>query len=118
MYKQCVDYCRSLKGAADDYPFGPSPLVMKVGGKMFALFGAGEKGEGGSVSLKCDPLIADNLRQQYPAIKPGYHLNKKHWNSVELDGSIPFDELRDMMEHSYRLVLKGLSKAERERVEG
>ncbi|WP_219839198.1 MmcQ/YjbR family DNA-binding protein [Paenibacillus sp. R14(2021)] len=100
----------SMKGAAKDYPFGPEPLVMKVGGKMFALISEND------IALKCDPVIAENLRQQHEAVKPGYHLNKKHWNSITVDGSIPLEEICDMITHSYELVLKGLTKAERSRI--
>ncbi|MBP3966414.1 MmcQ/YjbR family DNA-binding protein [Paenibacillus lignilyticus] len=108
--EELTTYCLSMPGAEKDYPFGPDPLVMKAGGKMFALLSEG------SISLKCDPIIAENLRQQYDAITPGYHLNKKHWNSIALDGSIPQGELEDMIKHSYELVLKGMTKAERSRI--
>lgn len=108
--KPIIDYCLSMKCAEKDYPFGPEPLVMKVGGKMFALISENV------VSLKCDPVIAENLREQHEAVKPGYHLNKKHWNSVTVDGTIPLDEIRDMIAHSYELVFKGLPKAERVRI--
>lgn len=106
-----LEYCLSKKGAAEDYPFGPSPLVVKVGGKMFALL---TKGDGTvSISLKCDPVIAVNLREQNEAVKPGYHLNKKHWNTVLLDGTIGQDELFAMVDHSYELVVRGLPKLKR-----
>jgi predicted DNA-binding protein (MmcQ/YjbR family) len=108
MLESCIAYSQSLQGAVTDYPFGPSPLVMKIGGKMFALFGG--EGSGATVSLKCDPIIAENLRQQHTGVRPGYHLNKKHWNTVDLDGSLPFEEVRDMIEHSYGLVLRSLPK--------
>ncbi|SEO50053.1 MmcQ/YjbR family DNA-binding protein [Paenibacillus sp. OV219] len=104
-----IGHCLSKAGAIKEFPFGPDPLVMKAGGKMFALI----PGDGSSISLKCDPVIAENLRQQYEAITPGYHLNKKHWNSITLDGSVPEQELHDMIDHSYELVLKGMTKAER-----
>ncbi|MBO7747711.1 MmcQ/YjbR family DNA-binding protein [Paenibacillus sp. MWE-103] len=109
--KPIVEYCLSLKCAEKDYPFGPEPLVMKVGGKMFALVADNV------VSLKCDPVVAENLREQHAAVKPGYHLNKKHWNSVTVDGSLPLGEVFDMIRHSYELVFKGLPKAERNRIE-
>ncbi|MFC5649347.1 MmcQ/YjbR family DNA-binding protein [Paenibacillus solisilvae] len=104
-----TEYCLSKPGAVKDYPFGPDPLVVKIGGKMFALL------SGSSISLKCDPAIAENLREQYEAITPGYHLSKKHWNSIRVDGSIQGEELQDMIDHSYRLVVKGLPKAERDK---
>ncbi|MFC4810620.1 MmcQ/YjbR family DNA-binding protein [Paenibacillus sp. GCM10023250] len=106
-----VDYCLSLKCAEKDYPFGPEPLVMKVGGKMFAIIADNV------VSLKCDPVIAENLREQHAAVKPGYHLNKKHWNSITVDGSLPLDDVFAMIRHSYELVFKGLPKAERQRID-
>lgn len=105
-----VTYCEGKKGAVKDYPFGPEPLVMKVGGKMFALI------SDSSVSLKCDPAIAENMREQHAAVKPGYHLNKKHWNTVELDGSLSDDEVKSMIDHSYELVLASLTKAARAEV--
>ena len=104
-----TEYCLFKPGAKKDYPFGPEPLVVKISGKMFALI------SGNSLSLKCDPVIAENLREQYEAITPGYHLSKKHWNSILIDGSIPEEELQAMIDHSYKLVVKGLPKAEREK---
>ncbi|MFC4100824.1 MmcQ/YjbR family DNA-binding protein [Paenibacillus xanthanilyticus] len=106
-----IDYCKRKKAAVEDYPFGPEPLVMKVGGKMFALI------SDSSIALKCDPAIAENLREQHEAVKPGYHLNKKHWNTVLVDGSLDDDEIFAMIDHSYALVVSKLTKAERERVE-
>lgn len=85
-------------------------MVMKVGGKIFALL------SGDSISLKCDPDIAANLREQHAAVQPGYHLNKKHWNTVHLDGSLTTEEVQDMIDHSYELVFKGLPKSERSRI--
>lgn len=119
MHKQLEKYCLSKKGATQEYPFGPDPAVMKVGGKMFALLPVpGNSGESStiSISLKCDPVIAENLREQHACVTAGYHLNKKHWNTVVVDGSLPMDDLRAMIDHSYDLVLKGLSKAAREAV--
>jgi predicted DNA-binding protein (MmcQ/YjbR family) len=101
----------SLKGAAKDYPFGPEASVYKVAGKMFALV-AGED-EPIRISLKCDPLEAVFFRSMYDAVKPGYHLNKSHWNTITLDGSVPEDLLHKMINSSHALVVKGLTKAER-----
>jgi predicted DNA-binding protein (MmcQ/YjbR family) len=112
--KEIEMYCSAKRGSVLEYPFGPASMVMKVGGKMFALIGGGEAGE--SISLKCDPVIAVNLREQYEAVVPGYHLNKKHWNTVRLNGSISCDELCSMIDHSYELVVRALSKAEREKL--
>lgn len=105
-----TDYCLAKQGAVKSFPFGPEPLVVKVGSRMFALI------TDGSISLKCDPVIAANLREQYAAVTPGYHLNKQHWNTIQLDGSIPDEELQDMINHSYDLVFKGLTKDERKRI--
>ena len=113
MYSQIVSYCSAKKGAAEDYPFGPSPLVMKVGGKMFALISKSGEDERTYLSLKCDPIIAVNLREQHEAVKPGYHLNKKHWKTVIVDGSLSWADLTDMMDHSYDLVIGSLTKAAR-----
>ena len=98
--------------AIEDYPFGPDVAVMKVRGKMFATLSvtAGE----GRMNLKCDPDQALALRDLFSAVLPGYHMNKKHWNTVCLDGSIPSGELQRMIDHSYALVVKGLPKAVRE----
>lgn len=104
----------SLKGSVQDYPFGPEPLVLKVGGKMFALLAEGK--DGVSISLKCEPEMAELLRAQYEAVVPGYHLNKRHWNTVRVDGSVPDEELQWMIDQSYRLVVRSLTRAAREAV--
>lgn len=109
--KMLTDYCLSKPGAEQTYPFGPQPMVMKVGGKMFALINPDH------ISLKCDPVIAENLREQHAAVTPGYHLNKKHWNTVHVDGSLPPEELTDMIDHSYELVLRSLPKTVRNQLE-
>ncbi|WP_442604548.1 MmcQ/YjbR family DNA-binding protein [Paenibacillus sp. KN14-4R] len=87
---------------------------MKVGGKMFAILA--EREGGVHISLKCEPEMADLLRMQYASVTPGYHLNKRHWNTVKADGDVPEEELKSMIDHSYRLVVKGLTKAEREKL--
>lgn len=96
--------------AIEDQPFGPGALVYKVRGKMFALI-APESPP--SISLKCNPVLATMLRDTYPAVTGGYHLNKRHWNTVVVDGSVPENELREWIEHSYDLVVKGLPKRDR-----
>lgn len=101
-------YLNTKIGAVEEYPFGPEALVIKVAGKMFALLSEGE--DPASVSLKCDPIDAQFLRDQYTAIKPGYHLNKQHWNTVTLDGSVPAEVLCRMADESYRLVVQGLPR--------
>ncbi|WP_431090569.1 MmcQ/YjbR family DNA-binding protein [Paenibacillus sp. 8b26] len=114
MYGQIVTYGLSKKEAIEDYPFGPEPLVLKVGGKVFALL---RQANGiCQVSLKCDPVIAENLREQNKAIKPGYHLNKKHWITVTVDSTFPLEDLYSMIDHSYELVFKSLTKAQREAI--
>lgn len=88
-----------------DYPFGEGTVVYKLGsaeGKMFALID--EKAKPVRLSLKCDPQLAEILRQKYETVLPGYHLNKKHWNTIVCSGQIPDDELRDLIRHSYELV--------------
>jgi predicted DNA-binding protein (MmcQ/YjbR family) len=102
----------SLPGAADDRPFGPEPLVAKVGGKMFALLSHGDAHA--TVSLKVDPLEGEALRSTWSSIQPGYHLNKRHWVTVTLDGSLPDELVNDLIDDSYALVVKGLTKAARE----
>jgi predicted DNA-binding protein (MmcQ/YjbR family) len=104
------DYCLSKMGAVEEFPFGNDPAVYKVMGKMFALLPlAGDL----TISLKCDPLWADILRQNYAAITGAYHLNKRLWNGVLIDGSIPDGEIFEMIDHSYELVVKGLTKKQR-----
>ena len=98
----------------EEQPFGPDTDVYKVVGKVFLLLAG--RGEPARVSLKCEPSLAVHLREQYDAVTPGYHLNKRHWNTVVLDGSVPDDELADMIEHSYLRVVAGLPKATRFRL--
>jgi predicted DNA-binding protein (MmcQ/YjbR family) len=88
---------------AEEFPFGPEARVFKVHGKMFAIFPSGAAPQ--HVTLKCDPGIAERLRRDYEAITPGYHTNKRHWNTVQLDGSIPTGVVRRMLASSYGLVL-------------
>jgi predicted DNA-binding protein (MmcQ/YjbR family) len=107
-------YCCAKAGAVETYPFDDETLVFKVMGKMFALTNI--KSAELSINLKCDPDWAMILRDHYTAVTAGYHMNKRHWNSVFIDGSIPDDEIWEMIDHSYRLVVKGLKKAEREKL--
>jgi len=100
-----------LPGASEGYPFGEGVLVFKVGGKIFAILGAT------SVSLKCDPGYAVALREEYPAVSAGYHLDKRHWNTIELDGSVPSDVLGEWIEDSHGLVMAGLSRAQRNSID-
>ena len=102
--------CLALPGAREEYPFGPTVPVFKVGGKVFAILGDDD------VSLKCDPGYAVVLREEYPAVAPGYHLNKRHWNTITLDGSLPDQLVRDLIEDSYDLVVSALPKRVREQL--
>lgn len=111
-----LDVCGSLPGAVEDYPFGDGVAVFKVGGRMFALVGL--EGNPGSVTLKCDPELALELRARHAAVRPGYHTNKRHWNTVDLDGSVPGVEVREMIEHSHGLVVGRLPRAERDKLLG
>lgn len=104
-------YCLAKTAVVEDFPFGEGVAVYKVLGKVFALLPVSSNPL--SISLKCDPVLAELLRETYPTVAPGYHLNKRHWNSIEIDGSIPEDELLEMINHSYDQVVKGMTKAER-----
>jgi predicted DNA-binding protein (MmcQ/YjbR family) len=108
---EVIGLCLELPGAVEDYPFGDGVAVFKVGGRMFALVSL--EGAAGSMTLKCDPDVAVELRARHPAVRPGYHANKRHWNTVDLDGSIDDDEIRWMVEHSHELVVGGLTRAAR-----
>ena len=103
--------CLGLPSAAETYPFGDEVAVIKVGGKMFALVPLVE--ESGSVNLKCDPVQALELREMYRGIRPGYHQNKRHWNTVDLDGSVEDDVVRGLVADSYDLVVAGLPRSVR-----
>lgn len=107
-------YCLSQKGSLEDYPFGNDILVIKVVSKMFALIS--NQNNQLKISLKCDPFIAESLRQQYASITPGYHLNKNHWNTILIDGTLSEQELCKMIDHSYELVFKGLKKSEKDAI--
>ena len=106
--------CGTFPGSAEDYPFGDGVAVFKVGGRIFALVSL--EGDPGSVNLKCDPGLALELRARYSAVRPGYHQDKRHWNTIDLDGSIEDDELREMIDQSYGLVVAGLPRAQRARL--
>ena len=99
-----------MPGAVEDYPFGNGVAVFKVGGRMFALVSL--EGDPGSVILKCDPELALELRARYSAVRTGYHQDKRR-NTVDLDGSVDDDELREMIDHSYGFVVDGLPRAQR-----
>jgi predicted DNA-binding protein (MmcQ/YjbR family) len=109
-------WCRTRPGATEEHPFGPDVVVYKVGGKIFAICDEGPTEE---VSLKCDPRFAEYLRERYPGgVRPGYHLNKRHWNTVSLDGEVPSEEVEEMLGHSYTLVTRSLPRAIRDGLGG
>ncbi|PXY41564.1 MmcQ-like protein [Flavobacterium cheongpyeongense] len=105
------EYCLSKKGVSEHFPFDEYTLVFKVGGKMFALSSLlqWEKNEA-SVNLKCDPERAQELRAEYDEIKPGFHMSKVHWNTVSLNGSLSTSFIKELIDHSYELVFKSLTK--------
>lgn len=107
-------YCLSLKGVEEGLPFGDETLVFKIGKKIFALT---HLSLFTSVNLKCDPEKAVELRERYPAVIPGYHMNKKHWNTVLIDGSIPDRMLKEWTKQSYDLVVETLSKKIKQELE-
>jgi len=107
-------YLLAKKGATEETPFGPEALVYKVAGKMFAL--VAWEAAPLTVSLKCEPGQALFLRDLYPAVRPGYHMNKTHWNTIALDGSVPEEEVRGMIDVSYELVVNSLTRTQRARL--
>jgi len=107
-------FCLSFPGAIETFPFGPETYVFKVEGKLFAISALGSSPL--KVSLKCEPELAAQLRGAHEAIAPGYHLNKRHWNTVTLDGSLPDAMVRDMVEDSYDLIVAAMPRAVRERL--
>jgi predicted DNA-binding protein (MmcQ/YjbR family) len=106
---QFREYCLSKPRATEGTPFGSGVLVFKVGGKMFALAALDEVPT--TVNLKCDPDLALDLRDRYEQVTPGYHMNKKHWNTVEIETGIRDADLRKMIDHSYDLVANTLPKS-------
>jgi predicted DNA-binding protein (MmcQ/YjbR family) len=107
-------YLLKFPQTTEEQPFGPDVDVYKVAGKMFAILAPEDTPP--ALSLKCDPVIAMELRQEYESVLPGYHLNKTHWNTVILDGGVPDDELKKMISHSYEQVVNGLPKSLRVRL--
>lgn len=108
-------YLLSKPEALEDYPFGPDAAVYKVADKMFAL--TFQRGGCLNINLKCNPVQAIELRDVFEAVQPAYHMNKRHWNTVILDGSLPASEVQRMIDHSYGMVVKGLKKAVRQGLE-
>lgn len=108
-------YCNAKSGVTEDFPFNFTTLVFKVGSKIFALTDI-ESSELW-LNLKCDPFLSLELRSRYSQITPGFYMNKKHWNTVHVDGEIPDEEVFRLIDHSYELVLRGLKRSERETIE-
>ena len=104
-HKNAEDYILSFPNAKLEYPFGEGVAVYKVGDKMFALIAEGK--EPVRLSLKCDPLLAKTLREEYESVLPGYHLNKKHWNTMILTGQLSWEQVQDLIRLSYNLVTAG-----------
>ncbi len=100
-------YCLSKPGTSEGFPFDENTLVFKVMGKMFAL---ADVDEFKSINLKCNPELAIELREQYHSINPGYHMSKVHWNTVDVNGDVPDQKLYELIDLSYNLVVKGLTK--------
>ena len=105
--EQLRDYCLAKPGATEGFPFGEDTLVFKVGGKMFLLIGLNSAN---SFNVKCDPEQAIELRERHPEVKPGYHMNKKLWNTVYMDGMLTNKQLTEMIDQSYNLVFASLPK--------
>ncbi|MFH8485791.1 MmcQ/YjbR family DNA-binding protein [Streptomyces longisporoflavus] len=108
-------FCLSFNDAAEEFPFGPDISVFKVAGKMFALSFLDARPL--TVNLKCDPDLAVQLRAAHPEIVPGWHMNKRHWNTVTVDAKLPDQQVRELVEDSYDLVVAGLPKAVRLRLD-
>ena len=109
-YEALSEFVDAFPGSVAEYPFGPEARVSKVGGKMFALLAD----EPVRISLTCDPDLALELRTLYSAVEPGYHLNKRHWNTIDVAGDLPFEELEELIGHSYDLVASKLPKTVRD----
>lgn len=107
-------YCISKSSVTEEFPFGPETLVLKVEGKIFALTGLDSPVF--QVNLKCDPKYAEELREAYTEVQLGYHMNKKHWNTVNFEGTIPEELLQKLIDHSYELVVKSLPKSKRDKL--
>lgn len=101
-HKEVEEYVLSMPNAVLEYPFGEGVAVYKVHDKMFALIAEGK--EPVNISLKCDPQLAVILREKYETVMPGYHLHKKHWNTIILTGQVPWEEVQALIQHSYQLV--------------
>jgi len=113
--EQLREYCLSKTGTEETLPFGPDTLVFKVAGKVFLLTGLDS--EVLRFNVKCDPDQVSELREQFSCVLPGFHMNKKHWNTIVVDGSVPSKQLKEWIDHSYDLVVKSLPKKIREEMD-
>ena len=109
-----TEYCRRKKGVTEDFPFDEDTLAIRVMNKIFLL--ASLEKVPLQINLKCEPEYAVELRERYEAVQPGFHMNKSHWNTVLIDGSILNSELKEMIDHSYEQVVKGLKKADQQKL--
>jgi predicted DNA-binding protein (MmcQ/YjbR family) len=109
------EYCLSKPGVTESLPFNDTALVFKVIDKMFALLHLSEDSRG--ISLKCDPELAIELREQFPEVTPAYHFNKKHWNTIYMDGSVSDNLIFEWINHSYQLVVDKLSGLQKRQLE-
>ena len=107
--EQLQEYCLSKPAVEETLPFGPDTLVYKVGGKVFLLTSLDNE-DGFRFNVKCDPALAEELREQYDCVLPGWHMNKKHWNTIVVDGSVSTKQLKEWIDHSYELVVNSLPK--------
>ncbi len=110
--EQFREFCIAKPGVSEDFPFGEDTLVFRVGGKIFALTSV--TASRFTVNLKCDPERAIDLREHHEEVQPGYHMNKKHWNTVDFEGDLDVSLLRELVNHSYELVRDSLPKKQRE----
>ena len=111
---QIREYCLKKKGVTEEFPFDEDTLVFKVAGKIFLL--ASLESIPLQINLKCEPEKAINLREEYESVQPGYHMNKKHWNSIIIDGTVPSQKLFEWIDDSYNLVVAGLNKSDKEAI--
>jgi predicted DNA-binding protein (MmcQ/YjbR family) len=112
--EQVREYCLSKPGVEETLPFGPENLVFKVGGKLFLICAL--EASPLQFNVKCDPERVSELRERYPAVQPGYHMNKQHWNTILVDGSVPTKILKEWIDHSYELIVRSLPKKTIERL--
>ena len=113
--EELINYCKSKKGATVEFPFDDRHMSFKLISKFFAFIDT--KNERNVINLKCDPLIAVALREQYEGVKPGFHMNKKHWNTIDVNVDIPREKVYEMIDMSYSLIYISLKKLERKELE-